>query len=74
MLRKFFDYYFERVDQDVLQLYQQLMPDCKDLAESYAAIFTRNDEESINFLLDFYRATADLRHKKSAAVDPIQYA
>lgn len=63
MLRKFFDYYFERVDQDVLQLYQQLMPDCKDLAESYAAIFTRNDEESINFLLDFYRATADLRHK-----------
>lgn len=62
MLKKFFDYYFARVDYEVLDLYKQLMPDCNDLAEGYAEIFTRNDEEAINFLLDFYRATAELRH------------
>lgn len=62
MLRKFFDYYFNQVDHEVLNLYKNLIPDCHDLAGSYAEIFTRNDEESINFLLDFYRATAELRH------------
>lgn len=62
MLMKFFDYYFARVNEDVLDLYKNLMPDCDDLADSYANIFTRNDEESITFLLEFYRATAELRH------------
>ena len=46
---KFFDYYFARVNEDVLDLYKNLMPDCDDLADSYANIFTRNDEESITF-------------------------
>jgi SAM-dependent methyltransferase len=62
MLKKFFDFYFDQVDEEVLQLYKNLMPGCDDLAKSYAEIFTRNDEESIAFLLDFYHATAELRH------------
>ncbi|HWQ75160.1 MAG TPA: methyltransferase domain-containing protein, partial [Syntrophomonas sp.] len=47
----------------VLELYKNLMPGCDDLAVSYADIFTRNDEESISFLLKFYQATAELRHQ-----------
>jgi len=63
MLRNFFSYYFEQVDEDVLNLYKNLMPGCDDLVTGYTKIFSRNDEESIPFLLDFYQETAELRHR-----------
>ncbi|MEA1962344.1 MAG: methyltransferase domain-containing protein [Bacillota bacterium] len=64
ILKEFFDYYFGVIEPEVLSLYQGLMPGTADLSSAYEEMFARNDEESIAFLLDFYRATAALRSEK----------
>ncbi len=63
MLEQFFTHYFEQIDPSVLKMYQDLMPGQENLARAYAEMFSRNDEESIAFLLQFYRKTGELRHK-----------
>lgn len=63
ILREFFDYYFRAVDPEVLAMYQNLMPGVRDLAGSYEELFSRNDDEAIAFLLDFYRLNSDLRNQ-----------
>lgn len=63
ILEQFFTHYFEQIDPAVLEMYKDLMPGQENLARAYAEMFSRNDEESIAFLLQFYRKTADLRHK-----------
>lgn len=60
ILKDFFDYYFNAVDSEILNVYQQLMPAKQDLAEAYADMFARNDEEAIAFLLKFHRVTSRL--------------
>ncbi len=57
ILNDFFNYYFQQVDKEVLELYQDLLPGKEDLASAYTEMFSRNDEESIAFLFNFYDAT-----------------
>lgn len=64
ILEQFFSYYFEHVDPAVLKMYQDLLPGHDNLAQAYVEMFDRNDEESIAFLLRFYRETAKLRHER----------
>lgn len=61
ILREFFDYYFQQVDEDVLGVFKGLLPGREDLAAAYAEMFARNDEESIAFLFKFYHTTRQLR-------------
>lgn len=61
ILKQFFDYYFDVVDGEILNMYRKLLPEADDLAAAYADVFSRNDEEAIAFLLEFYRATGELR-------------
>ena len=63
ILKVFFNYYFQHVDPEVLKLYEELLPADGDLASAYTEMFSRNDEEAIAFLLDFYRATGELRRQ-----------
>ncbi len=63
ILKVFFNYYFQHVDPEVLKLYEDLLPTDGDLASAYTDMFSRNDEEAIAFLLDFYRATGELRRQ-----------
>ncbi|CFW97590.1 S-adenosyl-L-methionine-dependent methyltransferase-like [Syntrophomonas zehnderi OL-4] len=61
ILKEFFDYYFQQVDEDVLKIFQDLLPSRENLADAYAEMFSRNDEESIAFLFEFYHTTRKLR-------------
>jgi len=63
ILKSFFDYYFQHVDPEVLKLYKNMLPADGDLASAYTNMFSRNDEEAIAFLLDFYRTTGELRRR-----------
>ena len=63
ILKEFFDYYFARIDKDVLEMYSNLLDNSKDLATEYAKIFSQNDEKAIEFLLKFHRATSKLREE-----------
>lgn len=64
ILKEFFDYYFARIDKDVLDMYSNLLDNSQDISSDYADIFSRNDEEAIEFLLKFHRATSKLRNEK----------
>jgi len=64
ILKDFFNFYFDVVDDDVLQLYQELLPESDELAAAYEEVFSRNDENAIAFLLDFHNATARLKQEK----------
>ncbi len=64
ILKQFFDYYFSQVDSDVLALYSGLVEETTDLPSVYAETFARNDEEAIEFLLKFHKATTNLRNQK----------
>lgn len=64
ILKDFFDFYFDVVDEDVLKLYQELLPGESELAAAYEEVFSRNDEDAIAFLLDFHNATARLKESK----------
>ncbi len=69
ILKVFFDYYFQHVDPEVRKLYEELLPADGDLAAAYTDMFSRNDEEAIAFLLEFYRATGELRrHNQQQAI------
>lgn len=61
ILKEFFDYYFKVIDEEVLAMYQELMPGEGDLASAYQQMFSRNDDEAIAFLLKFHKATSQLR-------------
>lgn len=64
ILKQFFDYYFGKVDADVLAMYSSLLDETNDLSSAYEEIFSRNDEEAIAFLLKFHKATSNLRKEK----------
>ncbi len=64
ILKDFFNYYFNVVDEDVLQLYRELLPEADELAAAYEEVFSRNDENAIAFLLEFHNATARLKRDK----------
>ncbi|NLB88905.1 MAG: methyltransferase domain-containing protein [Syntrophomonadaceae bacterium] len=64
ILKQFFDYYFGKVDADVLDMYKGLLDTTDDLSSAYEEIFSRNDEDAIAFLLKFHRATSNLRKEK----------
>lgn len=64
IIRDFFDYYFGAVDEDVLAMFKELLPDAGDLALAYERMFARNDEEAIAFLLDFHQVTNRLLEQK----------
>ena len=49
ILKQFFDYYFSKVDADVLAMYKGLLDTTNDLSSAYEEIFSRNDEEAIAF-------------------------
>lgn len=66
ILKDFFDYYFDVVDDDVLELYQTLLPGADELSAAYEEVFSRNDENAIAFLLDFHNATARLKENNPA--------
>ncbi|QGT99248.1 hypothetical protein SYNTR_0655 [Candidatus Syntrophocurvum alkaliphilum] len=61
ILKQFFDYYFNNIDSDVLNIYSKLLPNATDLSSAYAEMFSRNDEKSISFLLDFHKVTTELK-------------
>lgn len=63
ILKSFFDYYFQHVEPEVLEIYKQMLPAEGDLAAAYADMFARSDEEAIAFLLKFYRTTGELRRQ-----------
>lgn len=64
ILKEFFDFYFDMVDEDVLQLYRELLPGTSELSASYEEVFSRNDEDAIAFLLEFHNATGRLKQEK----------
>ena len=64
ILKEFFDFYFDRIDSDVLKVYEELLPANNNLASAYTEMFSRNDDEAIAFLLDFHRATSELRNQQ----------
>jgi len=64
ILKDFFNFYFDVVDDDVLQIYNELLPEADELAAAYEEVFARNDENAIAFLLDFHNATARLKEEK----------
>lgn len=60
ILKEFFNYYFSVVDEDVKKVYASLLPGEENLAEAYAEMFSRHDEEALKFLLDFYSVSFNL--------------
>lgn len=62
ILKEFFDYYFSVINPEVMAVYQQLLPGVSDLSSAYEQMFSRNDDEAIAFLLEFHRATSELRN------------
>lgn len=64
ILKDFFNYYFQVADPEVRKIYQDLLPDSTDLAADYAKMFSRNDEEAIEFLLKFHNAANELRRSR----------
>ncbi|HZJ84234.1 MAG TPA: methyltransferase domain-containing protein [Syntrophomonadaceae bacterium] len=64
ILKKFFTFYFGQIEPEVLDMYRELIGDSDDLARDYAEIFSRNDENAIEFLLKFHRATNKLREER----------
>lgn len=64
ILERFFNYYFRSIEEDTLEQYCQLLPGTDNLAAAYAELFSRSDEESIAFLLDFHDLTAGIRQNK----------
>ncbi|MDO4540643.1 MAG: methyltransferase domain-containing protein [Syntrophomonadaceae bacterium] len=63
ILKQFFSYYFDAVSDETREFYRHLLPGTGNLVDDYTEVFRRNDDESIAFLLRFYRATAALRDR-----------
>lgn len=63
ILEEFFNFYFKAVNNDVLNIYKDLLQEKRGMAKDYEAIFSRNDNEAISFLLKFYRETGELCRK-----------
>ncbi|MBO8158347.1 class I SAM-dependent methyltransferase [Thermosyntropha sp.] len=64
ILQDFFNYYFAAVDDEVYQIYRDMLPDAGDMAGAYAEMFSRTDPEALSFLLKFYPTVSRLRCEK----------
>lgn len=63
ILRDFFEFYFDAVNEETREFYRRLLPGTGDMVHDYTEVFRRNDDDSIAFLLKFYRETAALRDR-----------
>ncbi|HZK42735.1 MAG TPA: methyltransferase domain-containing protein [Syntrophomonadaceae bacterium] len=64
VLKQFLDYYFKEIDSDVLKMYSDLIDEHENLSPAYVDMFSRKDEEAIDFLLKFHKATSKLREER----------
>lgn len=64
ILKVFFDYYFNVIDEEVMAAYKNMLPGEDDYSLAYEKMFSQNNDEAISFLLKFHRETAKIREEK----------